>query len=85
MKILKYVIAFIFGVILTGFGLFVGLQIHPILGNIILFPLVITAYLLDTGFGLLPDIMRLGLFVLTICFWALASSRLWQSLFNRRQ
>ena len=69
---MKYLLAILFGVLVTLLGLFAGLQIAPIFGNILAFPFVLAAQLAGQGFGNLPAGVLAFLFVLTSLFWAAA-------------
>ncbi|WP_462137895.1 hypothetical protein [Candidatus Mycalebacterium sp.] len=70
MRNIKYILALAFAVLFIFFGVFAGLQISPAIGNVILFPFVLPAYLTDTGFGYFPGYIQLGLFILTVLFWS---------------
>lgn len=65
-----YIFAALFGLFLTYFGVFAGLQISPILGHILAFPFVIFAFITGTGFGTFHGSVLFGLFLFTSLFWA---------------
>ncbi len=66
----KYIFAILFGLFITNFGFFAGLQISPTIGNIIVFPLVISAIITSSGFLSFHKSIVLGLFLFTSLFWA---------------
>ena len=65
-----YIFAAVFGLFVTSFGLFAGLQLSPILGNIFAFPFVISALITGTGVFTYSRSVVLGLFLFTSLFWA---------------
>jgi len=65
-----YIFAALFGLFVTFFGLFAGLQLSPILGNILAFPFVISALITGTGVGTFSRSVLVGLFLFTSLFWS---------------
>jgi hypothetical protein len=62
--------ALVFGVLITGLGLFVGLQISPVVGKVLAFPFVLSACFSGTGFGNFSPVVVIALFVATTLFWS---------------
>ena len=61
----------VFGLIAPFVGLFVGLQISPVVANVLMFPIIGLSYVLGTPFGMWgPSLMILGI-ALSIVMWAL--------------
>ena len=66
-----FIYGMLFGVFATIFGLFAGLQISPILGNILMFPVIAISAITDTPFGNFePSTMRFA-FIITLISWGL--------------
>ncbi len=82
-KYIHYIPTVLLSFVWVNFGLFAGLQISPLIGSVVLFPFVVAAFFLDTGFGYFPGLLKLALYLLTIGFWAWAGLRIWQMLFQR--
>ncbi len=67
----RYFICLIMGIIFTFLGIFIGLQISPMVGTIILFPLIAISWLFGGGGFLdLPFSILVILFVITSFIWA---------------
>lgn len=67
----KAVIAgLIAGFVMPLFGLFVGLQVSPVLGTLMLGPALLPTLLSGTPLGLLPPLARLLALLLSMLFWA---------------
>lgn len=61
----------VFGLIAPFVGLFVGLQISPVVANVLMFPIIGLSYVLGTPFGMWDSsLMILGI-ALSIVMWAL--------------
>ncbi len=65
-----YIFAALFGLCVTFFGLFAGLQLSPILGKILVFPFVISALITGTGVFNYSKSVLLGIYLFTSLFWA---------------
>ena len=74
----KFILAILFGIFVTWFGLFGGLQISPVIGNILAFPFVLSAYLTGNGFGNQSIGVAVVLFAVTSLFWATAFLFAWR-------
>lgn len=61
----------IVGLILPFIGIFLGLQVSVTLGNILAFPVVALAAILDKPFGTWPLPLLIFSFVLSSAVWAL--------------
>ena len=60
------------GIIAPFFGIFLGLQVHPIIGNIFSFPLIIVSRISSTPFGQMNFGLRLlGLTISVVCWIAI--------------
>jgi hypothetical protein len=59
----------LFGLIAPIIGLFAGLQIAPIVGNILMFPFIIISHILDKPFGEFPTPLLVLSIVLSILAW----------------
>lgn len=69
MKVLM--ISFIVALLVSVCGIFIGLQVSPLLANIILFPAIIITKLLLVSFGDLALTFKLTLLVVSSFIWAL--------------
>ena len=58
------------GFLMPLFGLFIGLQVSPILGTLILGPALLPTLLSGTPLGLLPPLVRLLALFMSMLFWA---------------
>jgi hypothetical protein len=61
-----------FGLIAPVVGLFVGLQISPIVANVLMFPIIGLSAVLGTPFGMWSPSLMLASVILSIAAWALA-------------
>ncbi|KZL23583.1 hypothetical protein [Pseudovibrio sp. Ad37] len=59
-----------FGLIAVPLGFFIGLQVSPILANILLFPFITASWLLDVPLGEMSGLLRICLTVLSSIIWA---------------
>lgn len=64
------IFGFAFGSLLAVFGLFVGLQVHPDLGTLMLFPSPLLASATGVPFGRASGALRLLYLALPGLFWA---------------
>ena len=74
MKFLKkpskaFIFGAIFGLLAPIFGLFIGLQVSPALGSLMLFPFVLFSILLNEGFLNFPLFLKLFIGVLSVVLW----------------
>ena len=60
----------VFGLVAPFIGLFVGLQVSPMLANILMFPIIGLAAVSGGSFGQNPAILLVGV-VLSVVVWAL--------------
>lgn len=60
----------VFGLVAPFIGLFVGLQVSPMLANILMFPIIGLAAVSGGWFGQNPSIFLVGI-VLSVVVWAL--------------
>ena len=65
------IIGFIFGIILSVFALFVGLQVSSLLASVLLFPTSVMSTVFSQPYGDLPVSARVGLYIFSGVFWAL--------------
>ena len=63
-----------FGLIAPFVGLFLGLQVSVIIGNILAFPVIGLAYLTGQPFGMWHPLMMVLAIVLSVVTWALIFS-----------
>lgn len=61
----------IFGLIAPLVGMFVGLQVSSVLGNILMWPFVCIAYMTGLPFGMWGSVMTLTATALSVIVWAL--------------
>lgn len=61
----------IFGLIAPFVGIFLGLQVSTILGNILAFPIIGVSAVVGVPFGLWPLWGMIGALLLSIVVWAL--------------
>ena len=61
---------FIFGLIAPIFGLFFGLQVSVVIGNILTFPLIILSQITGTPFGMMSTPLRIIGWLLSAIVWA---------------
>ncbi|WP_109317277.1 hypothetical protein [Pseudovibrio ascidiaceicola] len=59
-----------FGLIAVPLGFFIGLQVSPVLANILLFPFITVSWLLDVPLGEMSSLLRISLTVLSAVVWA---------------
>lgn len=59
----------IFGLLAPFLGLFAGLQVAPVLGNILMFPFVIISKITGQPFGEFSTILKLLSWALSIVLW----------------
>lgn len=74
---MKFVSALIFGIFTTWFGFFAGLQVSPMIGNVLVFPFSLSAAFSGAGFGHFSPLTLLCLFSLTSLVWSLVFLLLW--------
>ncbi|MBI2612819.1 hypothetical protein HYW59_03380 [Candidatus Kaiserbacteria bacterium] len=64
----------VFGLVAPFVGLFIGLQVSPVVANVLMFPIIGLAYVVGQPFGMWnPMLMLLGL-ALSVAAWALVFS-----------
>ena len=61
----------IFGLIAPFVGLFLGLQVAPVLGNILMFPFILIGSIVDKPFGYFSGFERVLGWLLSIILWGL--------------
>ena len=61
----------IFGLVAPFVGIFFGLQISVVLGNILAFPVIALVYVTGTPFGMWSPILTITAVVLSVVAWAL--------------
>jgi hypothetical protein len=61
----------LFGLIAPFIGIFLGLQVSTLLGNIFAFPLIGIAYMTGQPFGMWHPALMIGAAILSIVVWAL--------------
>ncbi len=59
-----------FGLIAIPLGFFIGLQISPMLANVLLFPFIAASWWLETPLGTLNGFLRIFLTFLSAVIWA---------------
>lgn len=75
-----FIIGAIFGVIASVLGLFVGLQISPVLANILLFPLLIISKIVQQPLGEWSIFLRIISLLFSMLLWGLVFSGITQLL-----
>jgi len=66
-----YVIGAIFGFLAPFVGLFIGLQISPVLGTLLLAPVISLGDILETPVGDMSDSIKILALWVSIAFWSL--------------
>ena len=66
-----FVIGFIFGLIAPAIGLFLGLQIAPLLGNILIFPFLVISKIIDTPIGNWSLVLKIVGVIFSMIIWGL--------------
>lgn len=61
---------FLFGLIAPFIGLFVGLQVSPLLANILMFPIIAVSAATDTPIGEMPGLLWVGMVLLSGVVWS---------------
>lgn len=64
----------VFGVIAPLVGLFLGLQVAPILGNILLLPILGLSSLFSTPIGMFSAFQKVLALIVSIIFWVISFS-----------
>ena len=64
-------IGLVFGALAPFAGLFFGLQVSPLLGNILAFPLIVVSWLAGEPIGSLPVFLLAVGFLLSSVIWCL--------------
>ncbi len=73
---LATVVGFIFGTISPIFGLFLGLQVSPILGNIVAFPFIVSSWVSGTSILGLPPFVKVTSVLVSGVVWSFIFSRI---------
>lgn len=66
-----FIIGMIFGAVASAFGLFSGLQIHPTLGEVLLYPFVLMADMMGKPLGTWSGLAKLVGLLLAMIFWGM--------------
>ena len=61
----------IFGLIIPIIGLFIGLQVHPVLGDILMFPFILLSKFTQEPFGNWSIILKGVGFLISMLFWGI--------------
>jgi len=64
-----YILGIIIGIITPISGLFVGLQVSPVLGNILTAPLILLSLITGDALGNLSGVMRIVGILISIVLW----------------
>lgn len=65
------IIGGVFGLVAPFVGIFMGLQVSVILGNILAFPIIGLVYVTGTPFGMWSSALMIAAIVLSTVLWAL--------------
>ena len=61
----------VFGLVAPFVGMFVGLQVSPMVANVLMFPIIAMAAALNSPFGAWSPALMLAALVLSVIAWAL--------------
>jgi len=61
----------VFGLVAPFVGMFVGLQVSPMVANVLMFPVIAMAAVLNSPFGMWSPALMLAALVLSVIAWAL--------------
>ena len=61
----------VFGLVAPFVGMFVGLQVSPMVANVLMFPIIAMAAGLNSPFGMWSPALMLAALVLSVIVWAL--------------
>jgi len=61
----------VFGLVAPFIGMFIGLQVSPVVANVLMFPIIAMAAGLNSPFGMWSPALMLAALVLSVIVWAL--------------
>ena len=61
----------VFGLVAPFIGMFIGLQVSPMVANILMFPVIAMSAALNSRFGMWSPALMLAALVLSVIVWAL--------------